>query len=462
MKIISDHLKILSCLSKNNYSISELTNILEIPNFKIRRYIADIEYILKEKSIDNIHIRLSNNPKLIQNFRDLQSFTPEERELYIITNFLTSDVVNLNQLSEDISVTRRTLANDAVNLKLTLQKFNLKICSLNSFGISLIGNEKDKRNFFYIYLFKITHRLKFLPQKFEDELKILSRINKEYGINKIIEDILSVSYIHYHPMSIKYLETISYIAIIRQNFSINITELPIKQFDENTIIYLKSLKFYSIFEIEAIAEYCYKRRKDNFFIENKLLIKEVTDLITSLNQKFNLELELNEEFLIRLVFMISIIKYKQEFNEKDFYPFNNNVAENYLNEFIMISKFIKEHFFDIDSFDLSIITIMILNKLHLDLEKKIENLENIIVVYNFLDNSFLINACKELGLSKLIQKINFVPTYKLDQYLSVYQVKGIILFESIKINNNYKDITCVKINLPITKLDKVKLSAFLK
>ena len=231
--------------------------------------------------------------------------------------------------------------------------------------------------------------------------------------------------------------------------------------DNEVLNYLKTIDFYSKFEIETIGNYCYKRKKSRFFIENKLIINEVYKMIDSLNKYLNLNIKLTNNFLIRLVFMFLIIKHKQEFKESDFYPFNNNAGENYLNEFLLISKFIKKYFISIDSSDLSIITIMIINKIHLDFEKQIGNLKDITIVYNFLDEEFLTNACVELGLSKLINNINFIPLYKLDQYTNIHSINKIILFENIKLSACYKDTTCIKINFPITRLDKVKLSAFL-
>lgn len=167
MKIISDHFKILNCLTFNIYTIVELSNILSIPIFKIRRYISDIGYILKESEIEDIHQILIKNPLIIENIKELQCFTPEERKLYLVLSFLKKDTINLNQLSEEISVTRRTLANDVKDLKQELQKFHLTLNSLNSFGISLSGCERNKRHLFYIYLFKIIYKLQFLPKEFE-------------------------------------------------------------------------------------------------------------------------------------------------------------------------------------------------------------------------------------------------------------------------------------------------------
>ncbi|MCQ8210954.1 helix-turn-helix domain-containing protein [Cetobacterium somerae] len=148
MNVTSIHFKIMYCLRRNVYSVGELAEILNISEFKVKRHIKDLEYLLEEESIENIHNKISKNPKIIEKMRRKQSFTPEERQMYVILKFLKMDTINLSQISEEIGVTRRTLTNDLVEIKEILEKFNLEIKNQTRYGIILEGEEKEKRYFF--------------------------------------------------------------------------------------------------------------------------------------------------------------------------------------------------------------------------------------------------------------------------------------------------------------------------
>ena len=121
MNVTSIHFKIMYCLRRNIYSTSELAQILSISEFKAKRYIKDLEYLFEEESIENIHNKINKVPKIIKKLRKKQSFTPEERQIYIILKFLKTDIINLSQISADIGVTRRTLTKDLNELKEILE-----------------------------------------------------------------------------------------------------------------------------------------------------------------------------------------------------------------------------------------------------------------------------------------------------------------------------------------------------
>ena len=117
MNLTSLHFKIIYCLRRNVYSIGELADILNISEFKVKRYTKDLEYLFEEESIESIHKKINKAPKIIEKMRKKQSFTPEERQMYVILKFLKTDIINLRQISEEVEVTRRTLTNDLNELK---------------------------------------------------------------------------------------------------------------------------------------------------------------------------------------------------------------------------------------------------------------------------------------------------------------------------------------------------------
>ncbi len=137
MNLTSLHFKILSCLEVNNYSLNELSEILNVSVFKVKRYVNDIGSFFKEEDTLSIHEKLKKDRELWEKLKEFQSFTPKERESYVVMNFFKNNIINLTYISERFSVTRRTLSNDIQNLKKELEFFSLKIVGYNSYGISL-------------------------------------------------------------------------------------------------------------------------------------------------------------------------------------------------------------------------------------------------------------------------------------------------------------------------------------
>lgn len=87
MNLTSLHFKILSCLEVNNYSLNELSEILNVSIFKVKRYVNDIGNFLKEEDTLSIHEKLKKERGLWEKLKEIQSFTPKERESYVVMNF---------------------------------------------------------------------------------------------------------------------------------------------------------------------------------------------------------------------------------------------------------------------------------------------------------------------------------------------------------------------------------------
>ena len=175
-----------------------------------------------------------------------------------------------------------------------------------------------------------------------------------------------------------------------------------------------------------------------------------------------MEIPLNDDLLMRLTIVLNMMKIKRLFNIVEIYIFNNQVAEDYFNKFKLVSNLVKKYYKNIDSFDRTILSMTILNEINKDVERKIENLKNIVVVYNFLNIGLVKDICEEFKIEKLIENMEFVSYRELDYFIETNSVKGIVLFEDIKLNKKYSNIKQIKFNLPVTKLDKFKLSVFLK
>lgn len=471
MSITSQHFKMLSCLVVNNYSINELSEILNISIFKVRRYISDLEYILKDEGILLIHEKLKETPNILGEIKNIQRFTPKERESYLILQFLKSNTINLTSISEKISVTRRTLANDIKHLKKELEFFHLKIVSYNSYGISLEGLEKNKRKFFELYFIKMLIEEKYLPIAFQEFFVELKKLKKEYKLSEKIDKIYEIyegwgilrhTYVNLH------IEVSMYLAIIRKEFEdeslerhmeIN-EECKIKDIKKLNLV-LEEIKFFSNYERFSIREFYLKRNRDKFFEANRVEVLELKNLLNYLNKKLKIEITLSEDILIRLTAVIAVMKFKELFEIVEIYLFNNKVAEDYFDKFKLISNLVKKYYKNIDSFDRTILSMTILNEINKEFERKIEKLKDIVIVYNFLGIEFIKDIFKELELKGLMDSIKLISYRDVDDYLENNEIKGIILFEDIKLDEKYDNIKKVRFNLPIIKLDKFRLSVFI-
>lgn len=470
MIITSLHLKILSCLIVDSYLPREISDILNISISKTTRYLSDLQYILKEKSSLGMHKKLKKNPKIMEDVKEIQKLTPKERVCYLILQFLKSNIINLTSISEEISVTRRTLAKDLQCLKKELRFFHLEIVSYNSCGVSLEGFEKNKREFFELYFIKMFIEEKYLPSVFQDFFNEIKELKKEYKVLDIINEIYEIYEewgILRHTYVSLHIEVLIYISIIRKKFedeSIkkkdSIEDDKVRNMEKLNII-LKKINFFSNYERASIEEFYLKRNMDYFFETNKKEILELKNLLKYLSEELKMEVKLNKKLLIKLTTIIAVMNFKKQFDIVEIYFFNGRVAQDYFNKFKLISSLIKKYYKDIDSFDNTILSMIILNEINKNVEKKIEKLKDLVIVYNFLSVEFIKEVYIELGLNELINNIKLISYRDIDSYLDFNRVNGIIIFEDIRLDKKYDDIKKVRFNLPIINLDKFKLSVFL-
>ncbi len=266
--------------------------------------------------------------------------------------------------------------------------------------------------------------------------------------------------------TILHIEILIYLAIIREDFedeSVKVIDSSIdlsKYVELNEI--LEKIEFFSNYERDSVKKLFLKRKKMNFFQNNREEVLELRNFIDYLSKVLKMEIPLNDDLLMRLTILLNMMKIKRLFNIVEIYIFNNQVAEDYFNKFKLVSNLVKKYYKNIDSFDRTILSMTILNEINKDVERKIENLKNIVVVYNFLNIGLVKDICEEFKIEKLMENMKFVSYRELDYFIEINSVKGIVLFEDIKLNKKYNGIKQIKFNLPVTKLDKFKLSVFLK
>lgn len=464
MNVTSIHFKIMYCLRKNVYSISELAEILKISEFKAKRYVKDLQYLFEEESIENIHNKINKVPKIIERVRKRQSLTPSERQMYVILKFLKTDTINLSQISEEIGVTRRTLTNDLSELKEILEKFHLEIKNLTRYGIVLEGKESDKRGFFKLYLIKISIEQRYLPKIFDSNFLEFEKIKEKYEIYKLIKKIFFFMNIPNNSFAFLNLEVKTYIAILRQKYQDLSTNIVLKNpIDDNEFIeFLKTIPFYSNFEINLIVESSRKKYNGNLMTLYPKKKIEAKKLIEYIGENMNTNIEITVELLARVMLIMIIADYKKEFNINEFYIFNNAIGKAYLTPYKKISELLKDYIKELDSFDLANLTMTFLSNIYLDTQKKIEKLKNIVIVYNFLHRDMILALCEDIGLKKKQVEYEIIALFDLEEFLKESNPKVVITFEDIDFSKYNIQDRLIEFNFPITKYDKLKLKSLVE
>lgn len=464
MNVTSIHFKIMYCLRRNIYSISEIAEILNISEFKAKRYIKDLEYLFEEETVENIHNKINKIPKIIEKLRKNQSLTPEERQMYVILKFLKADVINLSQISEEIGVTRRTLTNDLNELKESLEKFNLEIKSLTRYGITLEGKESDKRGFFNLYLIKISIEKKYLPKIFDEVFQQFEQLKKDYNIYKIVKEMFTFMNLLDNSFAFFNLELKSYIAILRKEYQDFSTNVKIEESEENKMFreFLKGTKLYTNFEINLIIKISEEKYNGNLMKLYPDKTIEAKKLITFISKSMKADIKITKDLLTRVMIIIIVRDYKIEFNINEFYIFNNAIGKAYLIPYKKISELLKEYFEELDSFDLANLTMTFLSNIYLDTQNKIEKAKDIAIVYNFLHRNMIVDLCEDVALKRDERRYEMISIFDLEEYLKRNNPKVIITFEDIDFSGYNIEDKLVEFNFPITKYDKLKLKPFLE
>ena len=464
MNVTSIHYKLMYCLRRNIYSISDLAQILNISEFKAKRYIKDLEYLFEEESIENIHNKINKTPKLVEKLRKKQSLTPEERQMYVILKFLKTDIINLSQISEEIGITRRTLTNDLNDLKENLEKFHLEIKNLTRYGIILEGKESDKRIFFNLYLIKILIERKYLPKIFDKIFYKFEKLKKEYNLYKVVKETFTYINILESTFVFLDLEVKLYIAILRkeyQDFSTNMELLEIEKHKE-FISFLKKTHLYTNFEINLIVEIYKKKYRGNLMSIYPKKTREAKALIEYIGENMKTNIKVTKELLSRIMLITIIRDYKREFNINEFYIFNNAIGKAYMIPYKKITELLKNYFEELDSFDLANLAMTFLSNIYLDTQEKIGQTKDVIIVYNFLHKDMIKDLCEDIGFKKDMEIYKLVLVFDLEEYLKKNNPKVIITFEDIDFSQFNIENKLIEFNFPITKYDKLKLKPFLE
>lgn len=459
MNITSIHFKILKCLKYECYSFQELILILGIPEYKIRKHIKDLESILNVEGLDNIHKILKLCPQKNFEIKKMQSFSSNEREAYILLSFLVNEIVNLSKLNQELNVTRRTIANDINNLKKFIAQFNLNIESINSVGIKLKGDEVNKRQIFELYILRILREEKYLPELLKTFIKKINKVRESPEVFKILNYVLNNVELPSSGLAIRHIEILLSIALIREN----ILDLSLRRFkcdiagDINLDIanFLALFKFCTNYEKNMIIRHCNLRNYSNILSNQKEYVEKIKGLLDIFNKEFKSSLQLEKDTIIKLYSVFKSYEFKKTFNINEFYLFKKNLSTEYLYLFNNVKKLILSYLKDIDSFDLMTISSIFIDLLNKELIKNINELNNIVIVYNFINPLIIKDLCEKLGINVSILNSKIIYINHLKYYKETNPIDCILAFENIDLSEEKAET--LNFTLPITAIDRLKL-----
>lgn len=444
MKITKEHIKILECLLYDNYSTEEISEILCIPQCKIRRHLRELFSFYKTKNITELK-KIKN---LISTTKNSLDISKKDRINYIFFNFFKTNIINLNKISLELNVSRRVLSKDLEEAKIILNKFDLQYQSLNSKGIELIGDEFKKKELFNLILFNLFIERNYLPNLFTPLFESFNQIITKDIQNFILKKIKQRYKIE-HTYLILEIELLIYIGIIRNKHVSNLYQL------KN--------------EIKLILDFCNKNNEHNLFKHYPDKVKEVTKFLDYLNRFIMLSDNLPIDVTKALVTRFRLIdEFKKPLKVKKFYLFNKNFEKEHKDFYINLTNLIEIYFkklynYQIDTLDK--ITFFLILKEFVYPTKNINVIPNKnIIVYNFLQLFLLNNAVKDLNKEAIFIS-EIVSVYALNAYLKNNNVKNILIFENIHLENFTNlnnEIAVMNLSFPLENSDffKIKKSLY--
>lgn len=155
---------------KEYFKLEELAQYLEVSTRTIRNYIKQLNEILA-KDIAQVENNKYRGYRLLkydkEKFEEIRKkhindkinckflITSTDRSSYIIKKFISEEnTFKTDDLAEELNVSRTTLINDLKKIAHILTNFNIQIKGKTNDGISLQGNEINKRLFFIYFLCK--------------------------------------------------------------------------------------------------------------------------------------------------------------------------------------------------------------------------------------------------------------------------------------------------------------------
>ncbi|GAB6099913.1 BglG family transcription antiterminator [Halanaerocella petrolearia] len=154
--------------SSNFVTLKQLAEQLEVSKKTVHREISKLKVVLKDTNLNlktkpGVGVSIEGNKELIENIKlklqsslsDQRILTPQERENYIIQEFLLSDCFNkLTALAHKLSVTEATISYDLNRVSNWFKKRGLSLERRQGVGVELKGSETAFRRAILDFLYQ--------------------------------------------------------------------------------------------------------------------------------------------------------------------------------------------------------------------------------------------------------------------------------------------------------------------
>ncbi len=420
------NLNILELLFQNEYTVEDLSSVLNLNSRTIRYNIKDINTVLNKcnlngilKNKDKYFLEKKEMIKIKKLISEFSSLTFIDRRDYLITKLLIDDKIILSHESKVLDVTRRTLNYDLVEIKKFMVPYSITVEFIHGKGITLHGDERHLKILLVALLTKFISKGRKLKNIFKELLYSIvteERLN-EYMFkgNKLLQ------------MADKNIQTYGFYAIIAVFVD---SHLKRKEFEDNYIYSYSSQQYYEYFNI--VREFVKGDIElSNFSIHtitlilmgiystdlNESLNRDIEEFLKELNQRYNGELNMNEDFIHKVSSVIKISIYKSRFNivqkNLDF----TDVPKYCSKIFNTIFELIPKYFIEFVMEDFILLAIIIQE--NIEKEKYAESKpKRILVVDNTFEQMATETVIKKLQCTYKIEIVEVIPDYRIEYFLS--------------------------------------------
>lgn len=196
-------IKLLEEINNNIFPMSSLAEKYSVSERNIRYSIDNINFYLRKMKLPEIIIKKGNlefsiSEKELNSFietlnMNIYVFSQEEREEYILINYLFRENVKISEMEKDLKVSRTTIKKDLKNLEQYLAEFELSFYRDEN-RMYITGKEKKLRHLKLLkmldYIEIKNKNIVYIKKKYfseKEEQKIIAEYLKEYNIKKIID-----------------------------------------------------------------------------------------------------------------------------------------------------------------------------------------------------------------------------------------------------------------------------------
>ncbi|WP_073507906.1 BglG family transcription antiterminator [Streptobacillus notomytis] len=463
----------------------ELSNHLKMSDKTCRKYIKELSEILKKHNINIVSktrfgYRLSGNLLKENEIFSLDNskipITSEERQIYLIDRLTLEDgYIKLEDIAEKIYISTKTLSNDIKKIENIIKTYNLEFERKPYYGLKLVGEELNIRNFLIDILEKRLNENKFFDKKIKYSINDIAKYTYTFlkGKNVKISDI-----------SLQNLVSAIYVSFYRIESNKRIKNIDI---EKNDLFLSKRVHILECMEwIYEKLGYSLKLNSNDLdyitihFLTNETLtykllkteeINEVNDIIQELlyyvKLTFKIDLYNDDDLYKNLYTHILALCIRIRFGIKIKNPLLEDIKKNMPLEYNVatyVCNLISKRFYKTSLSDAEIGFIAVILHMSKEINLNISNRKNILIVcpsgrgvskfliytYSnlFYEYTNIISSCgvnelldMDLGNVDIIFSLIDLdikidkPVYKINYFLNdedILKIKGIL-----KENNNY-------------------------